>query len=130
MSKKRIVVAENNPAQPSVMGFVASLPAHAEGMRVILVSDQKIYTSYNSQWLVDTPKHGWTSYADVPGMSIVFLNNQWNTYNPVTSSLELVDPPQSNTAEGTTGQVAFDDDYMYLCTNTNTWKRVPIMGNW
>ncbi|MDA3943719.1 MAG: hypothetical protein PF694_09300 [Bacteroidetes bacterium] len=46
------------------------------------------------------------------------------------TGIELVDPPAGNNAVGVFGQIAFDDDYMYLCTGINTWKRIPLMGNW
>ena len=34
--------------------------------------------------------------------------------------------PASATAAGTAGQVRWDDNYIYVCTATNTWKRVAI----
>ncbi len=34
--------------------------------------------------------------------------------------------PASATATGTAGEVAWDADYIYVCTATNTWKRVAI----
>lgn len=34
--------------------------------------------------------------------------------------------PASATAAGTTGQIRWDSDYIYVCTATNTWKRVAI----
>ena len=34
--------------------------------------------------------------------------------------------PASATAAGIQGQVAQDDSYFYVCTATNTWKRVAI----
>lgn len=34
--------------------------------------------------------------------------------------------PASASATGTTGQIAWDADYIYICTATNTWKRVAI----
>jgi len=34
--------------------------------------------------------------------------------------------PASATAAGTTGEIAWDADYVYVCTATNTWKRVAI----
>ena len=34
--------------------------------------------------------------------------------------------PASATAAGTTGEVAWDANYIYICTATNTWKRVAI----
>jgi len=38
----------------------------------------------------------------------------------------LVAPPVSSTANGTTGQISWDANYIYVCVNTNTWKRVAI----
>jgi hypothetical protein len=34
--------------------------------------------------------------------------------------------PASASASGTAGQVAWDADYIYICTATDTWKRVAI----
>ena len=34
--------------------------------------------------------------------------------------------PASATAAGTAGEVAWDANYIYICTATNTWKRVAI----
>jgi len=35
-------------------------------------------------------------------------------------------PPANAADTGTAGQVAYDDDYVYLCTATDTWKRTAI----
>ena len=34
--------------------------------------------------------------------------------------------PASATASGTTGSIAWDNDYVYVCVATNTWKRSPL----
>ena len=34
--------------------------------------------------------------------------------------------PASAAAAGTAGDVRYDADYIYICTATNTWKRVAI----
>ena len=34
--------------------------------------------------------------------------------------------PASATATGVAGEIAWDADYVYVCTATNTWKRVAI----
>jgi hypothetical protein len=36
------------------------------------------------------------------------------------------DTPASASASGMAGQIAVDTDYIYVCTATNTWKRVAI----
>ena len=38
--------------------------------------------------------------------------------------------PSSKTASGTTGQIAKDDNYFYVCTAANTWKRSILATNW
>jgi len=38
----------------------------------------------------------------------------------------LVAAPLSATAAGTVGQIALDANYLYVCVNTNTWKRVAL----
>lgn len=34
--------------------------------------------------------------------------------------------PASASSAGTAGQIAWDADYIYVCTATDTWKRVAI----
>jgi len=34
--------------------------------------------------------------------------------------------PASASATGTAGQITWDTNYIYVCTATNTWKRVAI----
>ena len=41
-------------------------------------------------------------------------------------SISTSSTPASASATGTQGQVAWDADYVYVCTATNTWKRTPI----
>ena len=45
-----------------------------------------------------------------------------------TDQLRVTTPsvPASATASGTAGDIAWDADYIYVCTATNTWKRVAI----
>jgi hypothetical protein len=44
----------------------------------------------------------------------------------------LSSSPQTKTAvsTGTTGQICWDSDYIYVCTATNTWKRVALTGGY
>lgn len=35
-------------------------------------------------------------------------------------------PPASSTATGSTGEIRFTSDYIYLCVATNSWKKVPL----
>lgn len=53
-----------------------------------------------------------------------------NTTELYNTKLEWVSVPSSKTAAGTAGQIAKDSNYLYVCTATNTWARVPIATNW
>jgi hypothetical protein len=42
---------------------------------------------------------------------------------------EWSDPPTDSTSTGTTGNYAYDINYLYICVTTNTWKRV-LLETW
>jgi hypothetical protein len=44
----------------------------------------------------------------------------------INTKMNWVSAPVSATATGTVGQVAYDNDYIYICVATNVWKRMPI----
>lgn len=53
----------------------------------------------------------------------------WNTWllagaGGLTPS--FVPVPASSTASGTAGQMAYDDDYLYVAVAANTWRRIPL----
>lgn len=37
-----------------------------------------------------------------------------------------VPAPSSSSAPGTQGQLAYDQNYVYLCVQKNTWKRIAL----
>ena len=37
---------------------------------------------------------------------------------------------KTSTATGTTGQISWDANYIYVCTATNTWARAPLTGGY
>ena len=39
---------------------------------------------------------------------------------------KFVTAPSSSTDTGSFGMVSIDDDYLYVCTSSNTWKRVAL----
>lgn len=53
-------------------------------------------------------------------------DNRWNTVYIGTALNLTSNPPASATATGTTGTIAWDANYLYVCAATNTWKRVGI----
>ncbi len=47
--------------------------------------------------------------------------NVWN------AKLGWVTAPATNSSSGVAGQIAYDNDYLYICVATNTWKRFPLL---
>ena len=45
-----------------------------------------------------------------------------------TASLVSDVPPGSSGATGSTGEIALDTDWLYVCVGTDTWKRTPLAG--
>ena len=45
-----------------------------------------------------------------------------------TSSIISAVPPGSSGATGTTGEMALDSDWLYVCVGTDTWKRTELTG--
>ena len=46
----------------------------------------------------------------------------------IDDSMEIknITIPSSPTSEGNKGDVVFDENFMYVCINTNTWKRIDL----
>ena len=57
---------------------------------------------------------------------VVFGPDGKSVYDSLNERVKAVGVPASATATGTQGQIAFDASYIYICTATNTWKRVAI----
>ena len=48
----------------------------------------------------------------------------------LTGILQAPQATKASNATGTTGQISWDADYIYVCTATNTWKRVALTGSY
>ena len=48
------------------------------------------------------------------------------TIASIVGTISDVTAPVTASSPGVTGQVATDTGYIYVCTATNTWKRVAI----
>lgn len=49
-----------------------------------------------------------------------------NTANVYASFIKTVSAPATAGANGIAGNIRYDANYIYICTSTNTWKRVAI----
>lgn len=57
---------------------------------------------------------------DVAGYPVVSRDGVW------VGLQQFVSAPATATSPGTAGDFAADADYLYICTATNTWKRVAV----
>ena len=48
----------------------------------------------------------------------------------VSGILTLQSVPASPTSTGTAGMISADASYFYICTATDTWKRIAVDGSW
>lgn len=46
--------------------------------------------------------------------------------NKHSQGIVAVSAPDSATSPGTPGQIAYDANYIYLCVETDTWKRASL----
>ena len=76
-----------------------------------------------------------TDSVDIRYLSVAVTNNgTFATDVTVTGNITitgLLSSPlttKTSTSTGTAGQIAYDANYIYICTATNTWKRVALSG--
>ena len=41
-------------------------------------------------------------------------------------SIQEVEVPSSSSSAGTPGMIAFSSSYFYICTGTDSWRRMPL----
>ena len=66
------------------------------------------------------------SNKDVSTLRNVTLSGQF-----VTGQVRVTDPsvPTNYNDSGTAGDIAYDDNYIYVCVSTNSWRRAAL-GIW
>ena len=47
-----------------------------------------------------------------------------------SNAMKKVAAPAAYNSSGTAGTFAYDSNYFYVCTATDTWKRAVLMGTW
>ena len=52
--------------------------------------------------------------------------SQQEIFEDLRSKATTTSVPTSATANGSPGQIAYDSSFLYVCTATNTWRRVAI----
>lgn len=88
------------------------------------------------------PSEGGGSLGNMTGKTVLqSITVNSNGHVTATSTRDLdassigaladwVTVPASKTANGVAGQIAKDNNYFYVCTATNTWKRSILATNW
>ena len=91
---------------------------------------------------VSTANIGMTGYVDAQTYSNVQVETYLPTYSGDVTSLSVTDsflvfgnlfvanayvPPLSNSS-GTTGQLTYDGDYVYVCVDTDDWRRANLVA--
>lgn len=46
-----------------------------------------------------------------------------------SGTIALVTAPAHYNSTGTSGQIAVDDDYFYVCVSTDRWGKCPLIKN-
>lgn len=92
----------------------------------------KILCTTGTSLVWETKKSVLNDYEDVDTATSAPLANQTLAWNDAVSAWEPVDDlsvtsaPASASDTGRAGQISFDNDYLYLCVNTNQWKRATF----
>jgi len=73
--------------------------------------------------------------ANLAGNSIIGNNTGSATTPLALTATQVINmiwqtAPANKTSTGTLGMIAKDDNFFYICTATNVWKRSPIATNW
>tara|TARA_B100000085_G_scaffold213927_1_gene198088 strand:+ start:4562 stop:6916 length:2355 start_codon:yes stop_codon:yes gene_type:complete len=65
-------------------------------------------------------------YVSGSGNAFVGANMEISSSLTIRNSV----PPTANNSPGTPGEIRWDDQYIYVCTAIDTWKRVQLVGGW
>lgn len=110
----------------AVQGSIA-VTTHATGKSYWFVSD-------GTKWIANGGAVSDTAFADITGVpsdnsslatALGLLAPKANAVFTGTHVIPTATPANA-TATGTTGQIAWDANYIYICVSTNVWKRTPI----
>lgn len=62
-------------------------------------------------------------------MQFAFRDWLLRVRDELDTKVTLVDTPATLTSPGAPGEFAYDDDWIYVCIDVDTWKKTPIQGD-
>lgn len=88
-----------------------------------LVSISSAQTDPSTKYILDENDLFYTSFFTA--------NNTASIYNALNLStyIKFSQAPSTPTSPGVSGQVAYQNNYLYICVSNNNWRRIR-MGTW
>lgn len=71
----------------------------------------------------------WLDTSTTPAAVRVWSGTAWESLMSTIGDairIGLAKTPSSSSDTGSTGEIAWDNDYIYVCVATDTWKRVAL----
>lgn len=126
INNKDLTILRDNYSFVATQSMTTYDVPHSDGFIDIFVNGVRLnsteYSSVNDQTIVFNERFYGGERVDI---------HVYNRYSSlISSSSKMIDtPPSSSSDVGIPGQTAYDDNYLYVCTASNTWKRT-LLGDW
>ena len=126
INNKDLTILRDNYSFVATQSMTTYDVPHNDGFIDIFVNGVRLnsteYSSVNDQTIVFNERFFGGEKVDI---------HVYNRYSSlISSSSKMIDtPPSSSSDVGIPGQTAYDDNYLYVCTASNTWKRT-VLEDW
>jgi len=123
INNKDLTILRDNYSFVATQSMTTYDVPHSDGFIDIFVNGVRLnsteYSSVNDQTIVFNERFFGGEKVDI---------HVYNRYSSlISSSSKMIDtPPSSSSDVGIPGQTAYDDNYLYVCTDSNTWKRTAL----
>ena len=123
ITNKDLTILRDNYSFVATQSMTTYDVPHSDGFIDIFVNGVRLnsteYSSVNDQTIVFNERFYGGERVDI---------HVYNRYSSlISSSSKMIDtPPSSSSDVGIPGQTAYDDNYLYVCTASNTWKRTAL----
>ena len=123
INNKDLTILRDNYSFVATQSMTTYDVPHNDGFIDIFVNGVRLnsteFSSVNDQTIVFNERFFGGERVDI---------HVYNRYSSlISSSSKMIDtPPSSSSDVGIPGQTAYDNDYLYVCTEENSWKRVGL----